>query len=200
MRPLIACESCDQLYQTVPLPRGHHAACGCCGQRLYGRGRDSLERTLALSIAAGILLVMANAFPFMTVSLQGQVQENHIATGVVALAQSGYAPLAALVLLTTVVAPLLEISLHIWAILPVLLRARTPGVVAAARLSSQLATWSMLEVYLLAVIVAAVKLAMMATVSLNAGSYAFFGLIVLLTAARFTLEPEALWSGIEDTQ
>jgi paraquat-inducible protein A len=58
----------------------------------------------------------------------------------------------------------------------------------------------MLEVYLLAVIVAAVKLAMMATVSLDLGAYAFFSLIALLTAARASLEADALWSRIEVTQ
>ena len=63
-----------------------------------------------------------------------------------------------------------------------------------------LETWSMLEVYLLAVLVAAVKLAMMATVTLDVGAYAFFGLIVLLTAARASLEPDALWTRIEATQ
>ena len=109
-------------------------------------------------------------------------------------------PLAALVLLTTVLAPLLEIVLHLWAIAPVLLAVRVPGVAAAARISATLKTWSMLEVYLLAVIVAGVKLAMMATVTLDLGAFAFFGLIALLTAARASLEPEALWTRIEATQ
>jgi paraquat-inducible protein A len=197
---LIACESCDQLHRTVELGRGRHAACVRCGQRLYGNDRDSLELTLALTFAALILLVVCNAFSFMTVSLEGQVQENRIATGIVSLAQSGFLPLAGLILLTTILAPLLEVVLHIWAITPVLLGVRVPGVVTAARASATLSTWSMLEVYLLAVLVAAVKLAMMATVSLDVGAYAFFGLILLLTAARYTLETEALWSGIEATQ
>ena len=58
----------------------------------------------------------------------------------------------------------------------------------------------MLEVYLLAVIVAVVQLAMMATVNLDLGAYAFFGLIALLTAARSALEVDALWDRIEATQ
>jgi paraquat-inducible protein A len=174
--------------------------CSRCGERLYGSSVDSLERTLAFSVAALVMLVIANVFAFLNFSLEGQVQDNHILTGVLALWEAGVLPLASLVLLTTVLAPFLEITLHLWAITPVLLGVRIPGVAIAARASATLSTWSMLEVYLLAVIVAAVKLAMMATVSLDLGAYAFFGLIGLLTAARSSLEPEALWARIEATQ
>jgi paraquat-inducible protein A len=197
---LVACESCDLLHRAEPLGRGRVARCTRCGQNLYSSDVDSLERTLAFSVAALVLLLVANAAPFMTVSLEGQVQDNHIVSGVIDLASGGYAPLAGLILLTTVVAPFLEILLYIWAIVPVLLGWRVPGVVPAARLSSRMATWSMLEVYLLAVIVAGVKLAMMAQVHMDVGAFAFFGMIVLLTAARSALQVEALWNRIEATQ
>lgn len=197
---LVACESCDLLQRAVELERRSHALCARCGQRLYGSSLDSLERTLAWTIAALVLLVLANSLSFMTVALGGHVQHNHIVSGVIDLARAGQVPLAGLILLTTVVAPALEIGLHLWVLVPLLLGVRLPGVALAARLSSGVSTWSMLEVYLLAVIVAAVKLAMMAHVQLDAGAYAFFGLIALLTAARYALETDALWSRIEATR
>ncbi len=197
---VVACESCDLLHRGAELERGARALCSRCGQRLYGSAVDSLERTLAFTIAAGVLLVVANAFPFLKFSLGGQDQENRILTGIVDLYQTGFQPLAALILLTTVVAPLLEIFLHLWAIIPVLLGFRFPGVAFAARASTKMAGWSMLEVYLLAVIVAVVKLAMMATVNLETGAYAFFALIAMLTAARSSLEVDVLWSRIEATR
>ncbi len=197
---LIACESCDLLHRGLPLGRGERAACSRCGERLYGSDADSLERTLAFTIGALVLLILSNTLSFMTVSLEGQVQHNRILSGVIDLAQAGFVPLAGLILLTTVIAPFFEIMLHIWALVPTLLGLKVPGMVFAARASSRLATWSMLEVYLLAVIVAAVKLAMMAQVSLDPGAYAFFGLIGLLTAARGALETEALWTRIEALQ
>lgn len=196
----MACDDCDLIHRGVELERGLRAACSRCGKRLYGSPADSLERTLAFSIAALVLLVVANAYPFLDFALKGKSQDNHILSGVIDLFNSGFAPLAALVLLTTVLAPLLEIVLHLWALIPTILGFRFPGVVFAARTSARLATWSMLEVYLLAVIVAVVKLAMMATVTLDLGSYAFFGLIAMLTAARWALETDALWSRIEATQ
>ena len=197
---LVACESCDQLQKGIELPRGARALCSRCGSRLYGSPADSLERTLAYTIAALVMLVLANVFPFLSFTMEGHAQQNRIATGVMDLATTGFAPLAALVFLTTILAPLLEMVLHLWALVPVLLGVRVPGVTLAARLSGKLETWSLLEVYLLAVIVGAVKLAMMATVSLEVGAYAFFGLIALLTAARYSLEVDALWAGIEATQ
>jgi paraquat-inducible protein A len=193
----VACESCDLLHRGIELARGCRALCSRCGERLYGSPIDSLERTLAFTIAAAVLLVLANAYPFLKFSLGGQVQENRIVTGILDLYQSGFQPLAALILLTTVVAPFLEIFLHLWAIIPVLLGFRFPGVEFAARASTKMAGWSFLEVYLLAVIVAVVKLAMMATVNLEMGAYAFFALIAVLTAARSSLEVDFLWSRIE---
>jgi paraquat-inducible protein A len=70
-------------------------------------------------------------------------------------------------------------------------------VAAAMRAAEILSTWSMLEVYLLAALVAIVKLSMMATVDLRVGSYAFFVLILVSTAANSALEPEAVWSRLE---
>ena len=197
---LVACEDCDLLHEGVVLARGQRASCSRCGRRLYGAGIDSLDRTLAFSIAALVLLVVANLYPFLNFSLKGQSQDNHIITGVIDLFQSGFQPVAGLILLTTILAPFLEITLHLWALIPLRFGVRFPGVVFAARTSARLATWSMLEVYLLAVIVAVVKLAMMATVTLDLGSYAFFALIAALTAARWALETDALWERIEATQ
>ena len=68
---------------------------------------------------------------------------------------------------------------------------------AAMRAAEILSTWSMLEVYLLAALVAIVKLSMMATVDLKVGAYAFFVLILVSTAANSALEPEAVWSRLE---
>ena len=60
------------------LQRGEKARCLRCGSRLYGSSTDSLERTLALDLAALALFFVANAALFLRVSLEGQVQVNRI--------------------------------------------------------------------------------------------------------------------------
>jgi len=197
MDSFIACESCDQLYRHRPLPRGDKEICRNCGSRLYGSSFDSLERTLALNLAALVLFVVANVMLFLHVSMEGQAQSNLIYSGGVDLYRDGYVPLAALILFTTMLAPLAKILATLYAVSSALTARRFPGVVGAMRAAEVLSTWSMLEVYLLAVLVAVGKLSQMATVNLQVGSYAFFGLIVVSTWANSALEADAVWSRLE---
>jgi paraquat-inducible protein A len=198
VQSILACESCDQLHQRLPLQRGEKALCLRCGSRLYGSSIDSLERTLALNLAALALLFVANAALFLHVSLEGQAQANRIFSGVADLLEFDFVPLAALIFFTTMLAPLLKILVTLYAVVSALLGRRLPGVAAAMRAAEILSTWSMLEVYLLAALVAIVKLSMMATVDLEVGAYAFFVLILVSTAANSALEPEAVWSRLEN--
>jgi paraquat-inducible protein A len=197
VQSILACESCDQLHQRLLLQRGEKALCLRCGGRLYGSSIDSLERTLALNLAALALLFVANAALFLHVSLEGQAQANRIFSGVADLLEFDFVPLAALIFFTTMLAPLLKILVTLYAVVSALLGRRLPGVAAAMRAAEILSTWSMLEVYLLAALVAIVKLSMMATVDLKVGAYAFFVLILVSTAANSALEPEAVWSRLE---
>lgn len=199
MASMLACESCDQLYRHRPLGRGEKAICLRCGDRLYGSSIDSLERTLALNLAALALFGVANFVLFLHISLEGQAQTNRIVSGVFDLIGFGFVPLAALIFFTTILAPLLKILVTLYAVSSALARRRLPGVAAAMRAAEMLSTWSMLEVYLLAVVVAVVKLSMMATVDLRMGSYAFFALILVSTWANSTLESEAVWSQLEES-
>ena len=197
MDSLRACEACDQLHRHRPLARGEKAVCQGCGTRLYGSSIDSLERTLALNIASLALFFLANVMLFLHVSMEGQGQANRIISGVADLFDFDYVPLAALILFTTMLAPLVKILVTLYSVSSALMGRRFPGVAVAMRGAEVLSTWSMLEVYLLAVIVAVGKLAQMATVDLRIGSYAFFALILVSTWANSAFETEAVWSRLE---
>lgn len=199
MEGLIACEFCDQLHRVRSLARGEKALCVGCGGRLYGSSRDSLERSLALTLAALMLFGVANWALFLRVSLEGQAQANRIISGVSDLVRFDFHALALLILFTTLLAPLVKLLVTLYAIVAAMWRKRLPGVALAMRMAGSLMVWSMLDVYLLAVIVAVVKLSMMATVHLEMGSYAFFALIGVSAAANSALEPEAVWSRLRPT-
>lgn len=194
MSALVACEFCDRLHRAAPLARGEKALCVRCGAQLYGSSVDSLERSLALNLAALVLFAVANAAFFLHVSLEGQAQANRIYTGVADLLRFEFRSLAFLIFFTTMLAPLLKILVTLYAVVAALWRKRLPGVSVAMRTAEALSVWSMLDVYLLAVIVAVVKLSMMATVQLEVACYAFFALILVSAAANDALETEAVWS------
>jgi uncharacterized paraquat-inducible protein A len=106
---LVACEYCDLLHRERALRPNEKARCSRCGGLLYRDPPNAIEHALALTVAALALWVVANVFPFLRVSLEGQVQTNTIAAGVVDLWSGDARLLAGLILLTTIVAPLLQL-------------------------------------------------------------------------------------------
>jgi paraquat-inducible protein A len=194
---LVACEYCDLLHRERPLRPNETARCLRCGGFLYRDHPQAIEHALSLAIAALALWVIANAFPFLRVSLEGQVQTNTIAAGVVDLWSGGARLLAGLILLTTIVAPLLQLLGMLYVLLPLRLGWRPPGVAAAARFQESMGPWAMLDVYMLALLVTLVKLAQMARVDLLVGAWAFGAFFLVLIAAGAAYDGRAVWSRVE---
>jgi paraquat-inducible protein A len=188
------------LHRERELARGEKAYCSACGGLLYRRVENSLERTLAFAISALVLFMVANLSTFMLFSLEGRAQENTIFSGVAGLWAGGAQALALLICFTTIVAPLLSLLTMIYTILPLLLGARPPGVAAAMRFIGSIGTWAMLDVFMLAVLVAIVKLGMMARLELQVGAWAFVAMMVAMTAAGSSLDSGAVWARIEELE
>jgi len=195
---VIACEFCDLFHEPPTLRPGEKAYCSRCGGVIAKESRSPIEGTLALALAAALLLVLANWFPFLRFSLEGQVQENKIITGVIGLWAAGQGGLALLILFTTVLAPALRILGLLYVLLPLWIRRVPAGVSGALRFQERLVSWAMLDVYMLALLVALVKLAQMADVQLELGAFCFVALFVVLTLVGVAYDREALWDRVEE--
>ena len=194
---MIACEFCDLLHRTRPLGPGQKARCSRCGGVLMKRSRDPVEGTLALAVAALVLLVLANGFPFLRIGLEGQVRENTIATGVLGLWSAGATLLALLILFTTILAPALRIVGLLYVLLPLSLGRVPPAVAGALRFQEGMVSWAMLDVYMLALLVILVKLAQMARIELMTGAWSFVGLFIVLALVSASYDRDALWERVE---
>jgi paraquat-inducible protein A len=195
---LIACHECDLLQHLRALPPGATARCRRCGAVLYRHKHDSLNRTLAFSIAGLLLFAVTNTFPFLTLKMQGQVTETRLITGVLDLYTQGMWGLAALVLVTTMLVPALELTLMLYVLVPLQLGRVPWRLPQAFRLLRRLTPWSMLEVFMLGVLVAIVKLVAMATIVPGLALWAFASLIVVLAAAAACLDPHLVWDRVRD--
>jgi paraquat-inducible protein A len=194
---VIACEFCDLLHRPLPLRPGEKAKCSRCGGVLARSSRNPIQGTLALTISALVLLVLANVFPFLEINLEGQVRENTIATGVVGLWDGGAQALAVLILFTTILAPALRILGLLYVLLPLSLGRVPPGVAGAVRFQESLVSWAMLDVYMLALLVTLVKMAQMARIQLEMGAWCFVALFIVLTLVSAFYDREALWDRVE---
>jgi len=194
---VIACEFCDLLHRPRPLRAGEKARCSRCGGVLARSSRNPIQGTLALAVAALVLLVLANIFPFLQISLEGQVRENTIATGVIGLWDAGFRALALLIFFTTILAPALRILGLLYVLFPLLLGWVPPGVAGATRFQGSLISWAMLDVYMLALLVTLVKTAQMARLQLEMGAWCFVALFIVLTLVSAFYDREALWDRVE---
>jgi paraquat-inducible protein A len=190
---VIACHECGTIHRLPAMPDDTVACCVTCGAKIFIRFERSVERTLALYLAALVLFVVGNAFPILTMSIAGQTNASTILDGARALYDAGMWPLALAVGLAGTLLPLAKILGMLAILVPLQLGRRPPWIVAGFRWVERLQAWSMMEVYLLGVIVAYVKLQDLATVHLGVSLYAFVGTIVLMAAADARFEPHAIW-------
>jgi len=146
---LIACHECDLLHHIKPLPDGGVAQCTRCGAVLYRQKRDSLDRTLSLTIAALILFVVANTYPFLALKSGGLVKQTTLITGTKELYAQGMEALALLVLFTSILAPLVHLVGMLYVLLPLKFNRLPRSLPRVFRLVQRLQPWGMLEVFML---------------------------------------------------
>lgn len=192
----IACHDCDLLLRPARAPVGGAGRCPRCRALLYREREEPIDRTLALALAGLVLFVAANALPFLSFEMQGRVTETTLATGVERLLDQGRVLLAGVVLVTAIGAPALQIGLLLYVLAPLRLGRRPPGLAPAFRLLRRVAPWSMMEVFLIGILVSTVKLADMATLVPGIALVAFALLIPVLAAATSSLDPRAVWAHV----
>uniref|UniRef100_A0A7C1WRP0 Paraquat-inducible protein A n=1 Tax=Pseudomonas graminis TaxID=158627 RepID=A0A7C1WRP0_9PSED len=176
----IICEHCDSVYESIPLNKGEAAYCLRCAAILRRSHRLTVEQLLALSIAACILFIFANVFPVISISMQGLHNEVTLWGSVQALAQGQITLIALVAGLAIILAPALQIALLFWVLAHAHRGQIAPGFKMCMRTLEHLRPWSMLEVCLLGILVAIVKLAGMLDVHPGAGLWAMAMLMVLI--------------------
>lgn len=193
---LTECPECGLLQRTPALPPGAQCLCVRCGCVLHRDRPDSLNRTLALTVAGLALFVIANAFPFLSFNMQGQVTATTLVSGVLELYRQGQWPIAAAVAFTSILAPGLQLVLLLTVLLPLAARRLPVWLPALFRLVRILTPWGMMDVFLLGILVSVVKLADMATIVPGPALFAFGALIFVLAAAQAALNPDLVWSRV----
>ncbi len=190
---LLACEVC-RLVSRAP-PPGADAHCPRCGAALHARKPASLARTWAFLIAAMILYVPANTLPIMDTSSLFGTQSNTIVSGVAFLWTSGSFVLALLVFVASVLVPLAKmIALTVLA-LSVQMRAtwhpRTRT--RLYRVIEFIGRWSMLDIYVVTILVALVHVSTLASIQAGPAAAAFGAVVVLTMFASASFDPRLIW-------
>ena len=195
---LLVCHSCGLLSRAGP--HVHEASCPRCGAGLHRRKPNSISRTWALLIAAMVLYIPANVLPMMyTGSLFGS-QSDTIMSGVVYFWVTGSWYLALIIFFASITVPMLKMISLVVLLVSVQRRSRWRPVQRARlyRVVEAVGRWSMLDVYVVAVIVALVQLQALATILPGPGAIAFASVVVLTMFAAMSFDPRLIWDPLDE--
>jgi len=199
---LISCHFCH----TLSKPSKTHGTgrsklqCPCCHCVLHSRIPNSLSRTWALLLAATILYIPANTLPIMTVVFWGEGQPDTILSGVIHLLAGGMWPLALLIFIASIFIPILKLLTLFGLLLSLHFKThwRPKDRTTMYRIIKFIGRWSMVDLFVIALLVALVQFGNTANVSPNLGALSFAAVVILTMFAAHLFDPRLIWDTIED--
>ncbi len=186
-RGLASCHGCGKV-QPVALQY-----CLRCDGALHLRKPQSLERTWALTLAAVLLYFPANLLPMMQASGIGGGEERTILGGVVLFWQHQAYPIAIVIFTASVVIPILKLIAIVSLCLSTRRCHRPRAMTRVYRMTELIGRWSMVDVFVVAVLVAVVQLGNLMTIQPGSAAVAFAGVVILTMLAAMSFDPRLIW-------
>ena len=189
--------SCHLCMKLAPVSEHH---CPCCGSAMHSRKSDSINRTMALLLTACILYIPANVLPIMITDQFGVSIESTILGGVLLLIDMGSWPIAAIIFIASVMVPigkLITLFFLCWTVKNgsgVTPRQRT----ITYRITELIGKWSMIDVFVVAILVALVHLGGILVIRPGAAALAFAGVVIVTIFAAESFDPRLLWDQQEN--
>ena len=194
---ILICVECHQLNRQIPDSAGQ--SCTRCGARVHARRTDSLRRTWALLVTAALMYIPANFLPIMTVYSLGKGQPDTIMSGVIELIHYDMVPIALVVFVASILVPtfkLAGLTLLLYSVerhQP--LSARQRGWMY--RFIEWIGRWSMLDIFVITILVALVNFGSLASIEAGFGAVAFCSVVILTMLAAVTFDPRLIWDNTE---
>lgn len=190
---MVACHVCDKVSPVAEVK------CPRCGTRLHMRKPDSIARTLALLMAAVVMYVPANLLPILTTRELGISKESTIVAGLVEFWNKGSYPIAIVIFTASILIPMLKIVSLLW------LCAAAKGLVPHSAkmlgkvywITELLGRWSMVDIFVVAILVTMVQLGNYMMITPGPGALAFAGVVILTMFAAMSFDPKLLWDQLE---
>jgi paraquat-inducible protein A len=191
------CPGCGLLQQVPALDPGTSAYCARCPTILRRVTNHRLDHIVALALAALVLLVVMSTSALMSVETAGIRHVADLFSGPEELVRQDMAPLALVVLFVTVLAPLARLVGTLYVLIRAHERRPPRHLRRVFAVAERLRPWSMIEVFVLGVFVAYVKLGDLVTIGLRTGVYALLALTIVLVWLDSALDREAVWERLD---
>ena len=174
--------------------------CPHCEAKMHQRKPNSISRTWALVITAFILYIPANILPVMTVISMGEGEPDTILSGIHALMESGMWPLAILIFFASITVPMLKLIGLTFLLISIRMKSkwRPKERTKLYRVIEAVGRWSMVDIFMVSILIALVKLGSLATIEPGAGATFFAGVVVITMFAAMSFDPRIIWDVIEE--
>jgi len=167
--------------------------CPRCHSGLHLRNRESLQRTWALTIASVVLYFPANLLPILRVESFAGAQSSTILSGVIQFWQEEDYPVAIIIFVASVMIPILKIIAVVCLCLAASAGWRPRGMTRLYRLTEFVGRWSMVDVFVVAILVGVVQLGSTISIHPGAGAMSFAAVVVLTMFAAMSFDPRLIW-------
>ncbi|MEI8038753.1 MAG: paraquat-inducible protein A [Verrucomicrobiota bacterium] len=191
---LASCHTCGRV---APLAAGR---CPRCGSHLHLRKPASIQRTVALMIAACALYIPSHLLPIMTVVELGDVSHNTIISGMLTFWRTGAYPIAIVIFTASILIPLLKIAALTWLCAAATGRVHpSPAMLGKIYWFTELlGRWSMIDIFVVGIMVSLMQLGNYMTITPGLGALAFAGVVVLTMFAAMSFDPRMLWDRLDE--
>ncbi len=196
---LTGCHTCNQVVRISENPQHHAHACPRCGSKVHPRIHYSLLTTWMLVCLALVFYIPANLLPMTRVVGLGQVQEDTIMSGVIYFIQSGSWYIGMVIFVASVFVPMLKLSLLIFLLISVQRKSqwRPRERTRIYRITEMVGRWSMVDIYVVTILVALVNLGVIADIDAGPAAIYFAAVVIITIFAAKSFDPRLIWDNIE---
>ncbi|MCL2458740.1 MAG: paraquat-inducible protein A [Desulfobulbus sp.] len=195
---LVSCHGCRLLIDAQQARI--RLRCPRCGARLHLRKPNSLSRTWALVMAALICIIPANFLPMMITISLGTKQSDTILSGVIYFMQTGSWGVATIIFIASIFIPFAKLLILIFLLLSVRFRSvwRPRDRTVLYRLTEFVGRWSMVDIYVITILVALVRLGAVAAIKAGPAAVYFAAVVVITMFAAESFDPRLIWDVVEE--
>lgn len=196
---LISCHDCHLLVDVESLSESPFF-CPRCSARLHFRKPKSIARAWAFLLAAAIMYIPANLLPMTITYALGSVQADTIMSGVIYFMHSGSWGIAAVIFIASIFVPIAKLVILVFLLVSAQLRSRwrPRDRTVLYRITELVGRWSMVDVYVVTILVALVKLGAVASIEAGPAAVYFACVVVLTMLAAESFDPRIIWDVIEE--
>lgn len=197
---LVSCPDCHLLSKMPTISESQLACCPRCGGELHQRKPNSIMRTWALVIAGMIFYVPANVLPMTITSALGSTQADTIMSGVIYFIHSGSWEIALVIFVASIFVPFLKFVILIYLLLSVQFRSikRPKDRTVLYRVTEAVGRWSMVDIYVVTILIALVKLGVLANIEAGPAALYFAVMVAITMLAAENFDPRLIWDVVEE--